>query len=194
MSMGMRTWPRSTLITPTTCGGKQKGHDDTRASEQGGLTGSYSRNLGFIIAMTAIVCAFHLLAAQYIPAQRSKGDTLQFRWQDARRRPVSPDRENAAPMGSAQDLTNHRGRSERGHDKSETETIQKQTSVFHWSSLSYEVKVRDGPKRILSNIDGWVKPGTLTALMVRIFLLLPPLGTAAGSKRVTNHWSNQLII
>lgn len=136
--------------------------------------------------MTVIVCVFHLLAAQYIPAQRSKGDTLQFRRQDARKRPVSEDGENAAPMGFAQDLTNHRSGSELGHNKSEIETIQKQSSIFHWNDLSYEIKVRDGSKRILSNIDGWVKPGTLTALMVRFFFSYSSSCAAHASKSTKN--------
>lgn len=41
--------------------------------------------------------------------------------------------------------------------------LQRPNSVFNWQNLCYDV----GSKRILNNIDGWVKPGTLTALMVR---------------------------
>ncbi|KAJ5385996.1 hypothetical protein N7509_008537 [Penicillium cosmopolitanum] len=38
-------------------------------------------------------------------------------------------------------------------------------SVFTWKDLSYTVKTPSGPRVLLDNIQGWVKPGTLTALM-----------------------------
>ncbi|GME70519.1 unnamed protein product [Ambrosiozyma monospora] len=37
--------------------------------------------------------------------------------------------------------------------------------VFHWRDVCYEVKIKDENRRILDHVDGWVKPGTLTALM-----------------------------
>ncbi|KAJ4413752.1 Multidrug resistance protein [Gnomoniopsis sp. IMI 355080] len=43
--------------------------------------------------------------------------------------------------------------------------IDRQTAIFHWRNVCYEVKVKDGIKRILDNVDGWCEPGTLTALM-----------------------------
>ena len=44
--------------------------------------------------------------------------------------------------------------------------IQKQTAVFSWKDVVYEIPVKGGSRRILDFVDGWVKPGTLTALMV----------------------------
>lgn len=40
-----------------------------------------------------------------------------------------------------------------------------QESVFHWKDLTYEVKLKAENRIILNEIDGWVKPGQLTALM-----------------------------
>ncbi|KAG0143493.1 hypothetical protein CROQUDRAFT_48718 [Cronartium quercuum f. sp. fusiforme G11] len=36
---------------------------------------------------------------------------------------------------------------------------------FTWEALTYDVKVSGGERRLLNEIDGYVKPGTLTALM-----------------------------
>lgn len=47
----------------------------------------------------------------------------------------------------------------------EVHAIQKQTSIFHWSDVTYDIKVKGGERRLLDLVDGWVKPGTLTALM-----------------------------
>ncbi|OIW22265.1 P-loop containing nucleoside triphosphate hydrolase protein [Coniochaeta ligniaria NRRL 30616] len=38
-------------------------------------------------------------------------------------------------------------------------------SIFHWSNVCYDIKIKGKPRQILDNVDGWVKPGTLTALM-----------------------------
>ncbi|KAL5317397.1 hypothetical protein ACEPPN_014492 [Leptodophora sp. 'Broadleaf-Isolate-01'] len=41
----------------------------------------------------------------------------------------------------------------------------KSCTTFLWDDICYDVKVKDGTKRILENVEGWVKPGTLTAIM-----------------------------
>ncbi|GME81913.1 unnamed protein product [Ambrosiozyma monospora] len=37
--------------------------------------------------------------------------------------------------------------------------------IFHWKDVCYEVQIKTETRRILDHVDGWVKPGTLTALM-----------------------------
>jgi hypothetical protein len=44
--------------------------------------------------------------------------------------------------------------------------IQRQTAIFHWKDVCYDIKIKNEPRRILDHVDGWVKPGTCTALMV----------------------------
>ncbi|KAG5926361.1 hypothetical protein E4U42_003395 [Claviceps africana] len=39
------------------------------------------------------------------------------------------------------------------------------TSVFTWKNLTYTVKTPSGDRLLLDNVQGWVKPGNLTALM-----------------------------
>jgi ABC-type multidrug transport system ATPase subunit len=43
--------------------------------------------------------------------------------------------------------------------------IEKQTSIFHWRDICYDINIKKESRRILNRVDGWVKPGTLTALM-----------------------------
>ncbi|KAF4957807.1 hypothetical protein FSARC_11183 [Fusarium sarcochroum] len=40
-----------------------------------------------------------------------------------------------------------------------------QALVFRPGGLCYDVPVKEGTRRLLEDVDGWVKPGTLTALM-----------------------------
>lgn len=39
------------------------------------------------------------------------------------------------------------------------------TSIFTWKNLSYTVQTPAGPRVLLNNVNGWVKPGMLGALM-----------------------------
>lgn len=39
------------------------------------------------------------------------------------------------------------------------------TKVFTWEHLDYTVPVPGGTRRLLNDVFGYVKPGTLTALM-----------------------------
>ncbi|KAK4183910.1 ABC transporter CDR4 [Podospora australis] len=133
------------------------------------------RNFGILLGMMIFFCTVHLVAVEYIPAQRSKGDILVFR--RGRKRALQacsdvPDVEAMEPVLSLNQwkLLHEKGVTTSATDVSLRETnifdgLQKQTAVFHWDAISYDIKTKDGTKRILDEVDGWVKPGTLTALM-----------------------------
>jgi len=124
------------------------------------------RNLGFISAIMVFFCAMYLLATEKIPAHRSKGEVLILRRGTIPKSKPLDDEE-------AQNLPDHGGMapslSEKNAQRVEEIPIhgEKHATNFLWDGLNYDVKVKDGSLRILDDIDGWVKPGTLTALMVR---------------------------
>ncbi|XDG05108.1 hypothetical protein ABKA04_004723 [Annulohypoxylon sp. FPYF3050] len=123
-------------------------------------------NFGIIIAMMIIFCTIHLLAAEYIPARRSKGEVLLFQHGHIKKHPQRAlDAENYVQPLFAQEINTQRDREASVLRPGAVQTILQQSSVFHWNNLSYEVKTKNGAKRILNDINGWVKPGTLTALM-----------------------------
>lgn len=71
------------------------------------------------------------------------------------------DTESQATRVSAQDI--EQSTDNNGADAS---IIQRQTAIFSWKDVVYDIKIKGEPRRILDHVDGWVKPGTLTALMV----------------------------
>ncbi len=133
----------------------------------------YYRNLGILFAIMFIFGIIHFLATELIPARRSRGEILLFK------RPSWMKKLSAKLDEESGDLTNfsqdtslvgsvvgiHQG-VDNVKGKPVIDTVQMQTSVFHWSNLTYEIKTKDSTRSILNSIDGWVKPGTLTALMV----------------------------
>lgn len=105
--------------------------------------------------MMAILCISHLLLAQYShlilsidqkavsmrsnPAKPSSNDEEQDTENKSKRRGVG-----SFPIG-----------------------LQPQTSTLSWENVNFTLPPTKGkmPRQILQNIDGYVKPGTLTALM-----------------------------
>lgn len=49
-------------------------------------------------------------------------------------------------------------------DNCQTDLI-RNTSIFTWKNLTYTVKTPSGDRVLLDNVQGWVQPGVLTALM-----------------------------
>ena len=47
----------------------------------------------------------------------------------------------------------------------DVEAIEAQKDIFTWRNVDYDITIKDGHRRLLDNVSGWVKPGTLTALM-----------------------------
>ncbi|KAK1524570.1 ABC-2 type transporter [Colletotrichum paranaense] len=117
------------------------------------------RNFGAMIAYMILFMGLHLFATEYIASERSKGEVLVFsrKAMSKRRKQGAVDVETGASAAGTQ---------QRSEDDSEgVAGMEKQTSVFHWKDVCYDIKIKGEPRRILDHVDGWVKPGTLTALM-----------------------------
>ncbi|KIX10697.1 uncharacterized protein Z518_01781 [Rhinocladiella mackenziei CBS 650.93] len=119
------------------------------------------RNVGIVIAMAVFNHLVYFIASEYVTAKKSKGEVLVFRrgfvpkstskgGDDVEKSPSNP---VMVAAKSAESLPSNEG------------VIQGSTSVFHWSNVCYDIKIKGKPRRILDNVDGWVRPGTLTALM-----------------------------
>lgn len=73
----------------------------------------------------------------------------------------SGEKDGTAPAyRSGEDTTEENG----GNDSVDNQLV-RNTSVFTWKNLCYTVKTPQGDRQLLSNVQGWVKPGMLGALM-----------------------------
>lgn len=125
-----------------------------------------SRNLGILIGLMVFGCAIYLTATEFITAQKSKGEVLLFRRGRLPARIPKGDEES-----NVEDRVNPDTVLKRERTTPEAPTsIQKQTAIFQWESVNYDIKIKGKPRRLLNDVDGWVKPGTLTALMVYSYL------------------------
>lgn len=119
------------------------------------------RNLGIMAALMIFGCFVYLLATEYISAKKSKGEVLLFR------RGGVPDlRLKLDEEANADDRVNTESLAREKTVPDIPVSIQRQTKSFHWDEVSYDINIKGKPRRLLDEIDGWVVPGTLTALMV----------------------------
>ncbi|CAG8953551.1 hypothetical protein HYFRA_00010008 [Hymenoscyphus fraxineus] len=116
------------------------------------------RNLGIMFALMAFGCVIYLTATEFISAQKSKGEVLLFQRKNMSKAAAVTDEESQVehtPVQLARTKTT----------PDAPPSIQKQTAVFHWDDVCYDIKIMKEDRRLLNHVDGWVKPGTLTALM-----------------------------
>ncbi|KAJ6109092.1 ABC multidrug transporter C [Penicillium sp. IBT 16267x] len=116
------------------------------------------RNLGIMFAFMIFFLATYLLATEYISESKSKGEVLLFRRGQAPKHTEIGDIESTEIVGPAE-KTDETGSQE------VSAGIQRQTAIFQWQDVCYDIKIKSEERRILDHVDGWVKPGTCTALM-----------------------------
>ncbi|KAK0390579.1 hypothetical protein NLU13_0083 [Sarocladium strictum] len=118
------------------------------------------RNVGLVIVFALFNHLVYFLATEYISAKKSKGEVLVFRRGHLPTLAKSKNDPEAASSGpvAVMEKTKSKITEDRGNFKGST-------SVFHWNDVCYDVKIKKETRRILDHVDGWVKPGTLTALM-----------------------------
>jgi ABC-type multidrug transport system ATPase subunit len=109
----------------------------------------------------------YLFASEYNSASTSKAEVLVFR-----RGHVPKELQNAtkltkdeeAPAAGA--ISAGRANAAQGQEQNEKiQALTPQTDILSWRNVCYDIKIKGEPRRLLDEVSGWVKPGTLTALM-----------------------------
>jgi ABC-type multidrug transport system permease subunit/ABC-type multidrug transport system ATPase subunit len=119
------------------------------------------RNFGILVAFMIGLCVFYLIAAEKVSAKKSKGEILVFRrgHLPAALAKSTPDDAEAAGLKETTPMDRERAQDDAAN------VIQRQEAIFQWRNVCYDIKIKSETRRILDHVDGWVKPGTLTALM-----------------------------
>ncbi|KAL4960100.1 putative ABC multidrug transporter [Aspergillus stella-maris] len=119
------------------------------------------RNFGILVAITVFLAFLHLVTSELVSSQRSKGEVLVFRRGNAQK--VHAKRQNH----DEEQVPDSEAQMEKTVDEEPgmVSGVEKQSSIFHWEDVTYDIKIKGEPRRILDRVDGWIRPGTLTALM-----------------------------
>ncbi|KAA8649577.1 uncharacterized protein ATNIH1004_002248 [Aspergillus tanneri] len=116
-------------------------------------------DFGILVGFCVFLCLCHLMASELVAAQRSKGEILVFRRGKIHQKRVKQqqvDDEQPYAGVSSSEMTS---------SILSPQGVEQQDSIFHWENVCYDITVQGENRRLLDHVDGWVKPGTLTALM-----------------------------
>ncbi|KAK9319147.1 ABC-2 type transporter-domain-containing protein [Lipomyces orientalis] len=127
---------------------------------------SYShiwRNLGFIFAFMIFFYIVYLAATEFISGSASKAEFLVFRRGHVPNYMQQiPDEER---NGDASATLMAVATKEAAEFEEAVDAIPPQKDLFTWRNMVYDITIMGEPRRLLDHVSGWVKPGTLTALM-----------------------------
>ncbi|KAF2032545.1 hypothetical protein EK21DRAFT_98928 [Setomelanomma holmii] len=123
--------------------------------------GNRWRNYGIIVVLTVALFNAHLVMSELVASERSKGEVLVFRRSKmkSKTKKATIDEETGSASAHSGEKIDSKG------DNNSEHQMQKQVSIFHWEKANYEVQIKGETRTILDSVDGWIKPGTLTALM-----------------------------
>ncbi|VVT50426.1 uncharacterized protein SAPINGB_P002757 [Magnusiomyces paraingens] len=110
------------------------------------------RNLGIVFGFAAFFYFTYFVCAEVVAGERSRGEVLVFQRGYKR-------------YANDEESQNELRDSNRPPSVEGEFTLQKQEGIFAWRDVCYDIKIKGEPRRLLDNVDGWVQPGTLTALM-----------------------------
>lgn len=119
---------------------------------------SYShiwRNLGIVIAFYVFFLTTYLVATELNSSSSSKAEVLLFSRRSRKR----------ASRSSLENEASERPVSLNGNSQQANLNAARSRDIFTWRNVNYDIRIKDEPRKLLDNVCGWVKPGTLTALM-----------------------------
>ena len=119
------------------------------------------RNIGILCAFWAFFLATYLVAAELAKPPRTRGEILVFR-----RGKGSLKSKKTDSLDPENQLQGHGIVAENVKATVEPGGVSAGTAVFHWEDLCYDIKIKGKERHLLEHVDGWVKPGVSTALMV----------------------------
>ncbi|KAJ9137096.1 Abc transporter [Pleurostoma richardsiae] len=125
---------------------------------------SYShvwRNFGIMIGFLVFFMLMYFIATEVNSVPASSGEMLVYQEGHIPAhlrgvKQVSADEEKVSKAGAKTE--------EPGSDTS-VHGIPPQKDIFTWKEVVYDIEVKGQQRRLLDHVSGWVKPGTLTALM-----------------------------
>lgn len=112
------------------------------------------RNFGIIIAWWVFYFVVNAVGTEFLPPMATGGDVLLFK------RGHMPDLESIqeGKVADAEELRKALASGSEGEDISKRE-------IFSWQHVDYTIPLGGGHRQLLNDIQGYVKPGTMTALM-----------------------------
>ena len=126
------------------------------------------RNFGVIIAFIVLFLITYLIACEMNTGSMQRGEITLF--PRSKLRKIRKAKKRAALQAAdieagGTDAAVGALAASQNIMQEDLSKIHSGTDIFHWRGVCYDVEIGSETRRILNNVDGWIKPGTLTALM-----------------------------
>lgn len=135
--------------------------DDFIAANYGYSYSHVWRNFGILIGFLLALMAVYFMTTEINSATSSTAEALVFQ-----RGHVPPSLQKSSTQRS-KDMERPTVSTQISNSAEDTEVkaIPAQRDIFTWRDVVYDIKIKEESRRLLDHVAGWVKPGTLTALM-----------------------------
>ncbi|KAG6010295.1 hypothetical protein E4U21_007344 [Claviceps maximensis] len=124
------------------------------------------RNFGILVGFLFFFLAVYFVTVELNSATSSTAEALVFRRGHVPAYLLKGEthavQSDEAPAAISNDkVTNSDGETVSG----EAKALAPHKDIFTWRDVVYDIEIKGEPRRLLDHVSGWVKPGTLTALM-----------------------------
>ncbi|CEP62345.1 pleiotropic drug resistance family ABC transporter LALA0_S05e03554g [Lachancea lanzarotensis] len=137
------------------------------------------RGLGIGLAYAIFFLGVYLAVVEFNESAKQRGEILVFpHWAMARMkkqrrlRAAGADPADEEHGGASSGTTEKKMLEDSAEDddasagaSADAGLLSSSNAIFHWRNVCFDVAIKKETRRILDHVDGWVKPGTLTALM-----------------------------
>ncbi|CAH6719702.1 pleiotropic ABC efflux transporter of multiple drugs Cdr1p [[Candida] jaroonii] len=140
------------------------------------------RNWGIMIGFVVFFLIVYLVIIEFNKGAMQKGEIVLFL-----KSALKNQKKQAVDTNDEENqLTNEKINMDDQYESSSGSVKKMENSnIFHWKDLTYQVKVKSEDRILLNHVDGWVKPGQLTALMG---------SSGAGKTTLLNTLSERLTV
>lgn len=127
------------------------------------------RNVGIIIAFLIFFVVLTMIGMELQKPNKGGSSVTVFKRGQAPKDVDDALKNKTKPGDEEEDGNQIQNNVNTGHESAEgeksVEGIAKNTAIFTWQHVNYDIPVKGGQKRLLDDVQGYVRPGRLTAMM-----------------------------
>ncbi|ODQ78009.1 hypothetical protein BABINDRAFT_172476 [Babjeviella inositovora NRRL Y-12698] len=121
------------------------------------------RNWGIVFSFVVFFLFIYIVLTEYNRGAMQKGEILLFQKKSLKKLKQAKNLRDIE-TGALERVTPEQEKGDTNSSSSDNK-LPSSTDIFHWRDLTYQVKIKTEDRVILNSVNGWVKPGQLTALM-----------------------------
>ncbi|KAK5996512.1 ABC multidrug transporter atrA [Cladobotryum mycophilum] len=120
------------------------------------------RNFGILLGFLFFFMAVYFIATELNSSTSSTAEALVFQRGHV---PAYLQKGNGQPARTEDDSSEKGINEKHENGISDVKALEPQRDIFTWRNVVYDIQIKGEERRLLDHVSGWVKPGTLTALM-----------------------------